>query len=111
MARKYLKSEEIIKVWNLHKKGISAVSIAAQFEVSSTTISNWVKDIESLLSGLKVIREKGGHELKVAVQAIKSAMANCEAKSEKYKKLLSAIEEYVDEEVKVRISKLSEIVK
>ncbi len=111
MSRKYLKSEEIINLWTLHTKGTNAGNIAAKLGTSSHTVLNWIKDIESSLNGIKVVREKGGTELKAAVCAIKKVALNGEAKSEAFQKLLSAIEEYVESELGNRIRKLSEMVK
>lgn len=109
MAKKYLKAEEIVGLWALHNKGLNGLQISKKVGIAHSTASDWVRDIQTMLNGGRVARTKGLNDLKVAIGIIKNNSLSGEVKSEGRRKLLEAIDAYVEEEVRERFNRLNKM--
>ena len=110
MSKTYLKAEAIVNLWSLYKKGMSNTQIANKLNISSTTVATWVRDVTSMLNGQKVERTTGMTDLTQAITIIKNNSINGRGiKSDAMKKLLQALDEYVEERVGERFNRLSKM--
>lgn len=109
MAKTYLKTDQIVELWGLHKRGLNSQEIGEKLGISHNTASDWVRDIQAILNGVKVSRQKGLNDLKQAVKIIKAKGSNGAVKSMARQKLIDAIDEYVEEEVRERFSRLNKM--
>ena len=107
MSKTYLKADKVVELFTLHKKGKNYSYIGGKLAVSPTTVRTWVRDIEAMLAGRRVDRSKGMDDLKEAVQVIKNqGIASGEYVTAAKAKMLKAIDEYVEAELRERLNRL-----
>lgn len=110
MSKKYLKADEIVELWGLHKKKLSPAEIGTKLGISHSTAADWVRDIDATLNGARVDRTKGLNDLIQAVKIIKAkSLQNGAAKNPARQNLIDAIDAYVEAEVRDRLTRLTKM--